>query len=111
MLADAARGTARGQEKPQLITRKWQIVKNLYHKVTCLGTASTEPHKYLSLTVTQVKNLLSFPNDSLNACSIEHPASPSYKVDSVFSVQQIQTTGSFLNESITKITLGKSDLL
>lgn len=111
MLADAARGTARGQEKPQLITGKWQIVKNLHHKVTCLGTASRELQKYLSLTLTEVKNPLSFPNDSVNTCSMENPASLSYKVDSALSVQQIQTTGSFLNESITKITLGKFDLL
>lgn len=111
MLADTARGTARDHEKPQLITRKWQIVKNLHQKVTCLGTAPTVLHKYLHLTLTEVKNLLSFPNDSVNSCSVEHPASPSYKVDSALSVQQIQTTGSFLNESITEITLGKFDLL
>lgn len=47
----------------------------------------------------------------MNTCSMEHPASPSNKVDSALSVQQIQTTGSFLNESISKITLGKFDLL
>jgi len=111
MLADTARGTARGQEKPQLITGKWQTVKNLYHKVSCLGTALIELHKYLSLTLTEVKNLLSFPNDSVNICSIEHPAPPSYKVDSALSVPHIQTTGSILNESIMKITLGKFDLL
>lgn len=111
MLPDTARHIARGQEKPQLITRKWQIVKYLHHKVTCLGTALAELHKYLGLTLTEVKNLLSFPNDSMNTCSMEHPASPSNKVDSALSVQQIQTTGSFLNESISKITLGKFDLL
>lgn len=111
MLDDTARGTARGQEKPQLITRKWQIVRNLYRKVSCLGTTLIELHKYLSLTLTEVKNLLSFPNDSVNICSIEYPALPSSKVDSALSVPQVQTTGSILNESIMKITLGKFDLL
>lgn len=111
MLVDTARGAVRGQENPQLIKRKWQIAKNLYGEVSCLGTAVIELHKYLSLTLTEVKNLLSFPNGSANICSIEHPAPPSYKVGSALSVPQIQTTGSILNESIMKITLGKFDLL
>lgn len=82
MLVDTARGTVRGQENPQLIKRKWQIVKNLYGKVSCLGTVLIELHKYLCLTLTEVKNPLSFPNSSANICSIEHPAPPSYKVES-----------------------------